>query len=249
MDSPLVVVPSFGRAGRVSTVRVFPEGVIVVPERQRETYAALQELPDGWEIVTVPDEEDGNIARKRNAILRLYAGRDIAMVDDDYDYIGSWDRGIDKHLGPEDVRHLLSEGFRMVRELGTVLWGINVQVDRKFYREYTPLSVTNIVLGPFLGLTAERPADLMFDEDIPLKEDYDFALQVLRRYHRILRLNRYHYMVDHLGGVPGGLTGTRIMPEEVRQNHRLQAKWGSDVVKVQLHRSTNPIIKVPLRGV
>lgn len=244
----IVTVPSYGRAGRVTTVDVFPEGTIIVPEKQRETYEALQRLPDGWSIATIPDEDDGNIARKRNAILGMYPGEDVVMLDDDYDYIGSWNRGEDHRLDHDDIRHLLSEGFRMVRELGTVLWGINVQVDRKFYREYTPISVTNIVLGPFLALTAERPPDLLFDVDLWLKEDYDFALKVLHRYHRILRLNRYHYRVDHQSEL-GGVVTQRNMPEEVRQLQRLQRRWGPKVVRIELHRSVNPIIHPPLKGV
>lgn len=136
----------------------------------------------------------------------------------------------------------------MVRELGSVLWGINVQVDRRFYREYTPISVTTIVLGPFLAITGDRPKDLRFDEDLWLKEDYDFSPKVLHRYHRILRLNRYHYKVDHLAEL-GGVVEHRNMAEEVRQLQSLQRRWGSDVVKIELHRSVNPIIKVPLKGV
>jgi hypothetical protein len=248
VTDPLVVVPSYGRAGRVSTVDVFPSGVVVVPEKQAETYSALQELPEGWEIATIPDSHDGNIARKRNAILDLYPDRDLLMLDDDYDYVGSWAEGEDRHLDHDGIRHLISEGFRMVRELGTVLWGINVQVDRRFYREYTPISVTNIVLGPFLGITSERRPDLRFDVDLWLKEDYDFALRVLHRYHRILRLNRYHYRVDHQSEL-GGVVANRNMVEERRQLFALQKRWGSDVVKIELHRSVNPIIKVPLKGV
>lgn len=244
----IVAVASYGRAGRVSTVDVFPEGVIVVPEKQGASYRALQELPEGWSVETIPDSEDGNIAKKRNAILDLFAGEDVLMLDDDYDYIGSWNGGNDNPLDADGIRHLIAEGFRMVRELGSVLWGINVQVDRRFYREYTPISVTNIVLGPFLGVTSERPADIRFDPDLWLKEDYDYALRVLHRYHRILRLNRYHYRVDHQSEL-GGVVGHRNMAEEVRQLHALQSRWGSDVVKIQLDRSVNPVIKVPLKGV
>lgn len=244
----VAVVPSYGRAGRVTTVNVFPEGVIVVPEKQLDSYAALQELPEGWAIRSIPDAEDGNISRKRNAILRLFEGQDIVMLDDDYDYIGSWEQGEDRHLEADDIRWLLESGPRMARELGTPLWGINVQVDRRFYREYTPLSITNIVLGPFLGITSDLPEDIRFDDDLWLKEDYDFSLRVLHRFHRILRLNRYHYRVDHHSEL-GGVVGSRNMPEEVRQLQALQRRWGSDVVKIQLHRSVNPVIKVPLKGV
>lgn len=246
--TPVVAVASYGRAGRVTTVDVFPEGVIVVPQRQEESYLALQHLPEGWSVQAVPDDQDGNIAKKRNAILDLFQGRDVVMVDDDYDYIGSWEGGIDRHLDAEEIRFLLWQGFQLARDLGTPLWGINVQVDRRFYREYTPISVTNIVLGPFLGLLSDRPDDLRFDPDLWLKEDYDFSLQVLHRFHRILRLNRYHYRVDHQNE-SGGVVGHREMGEEVRQAQRLQRRWGSDVVKLQLHRSVNPVIKVPLKGV
>jgi hypothetical protein len=244
-----VVVPSYGRAGKVSTVDVFPApGVIVVPEKQRESYEALQELPEGWSIRSVRDDQDGNIARKRNAVLDLFPGEDIVMVDDDYDYLGSWEDGEDRRMSHDDIRHLLAEGFRMVREAGTVLWGVNVQVDRRFYREYTPLSLTNIVLGPFLALSGDRPATLRFDQDLWLKEDYDFSLRVLHRYHRILRFNRVHYRVDHQNEA-GGVVTHRNMDEEKRQLIRLQERWGSDVVKIQLDRSVNPVIKVPIKGV
>lgn len=246
--SPTVVVPSYGRAGRVTSVGVFPGGVIVVPSRQAESYRALQELPPGWSVQAIPDESDGNISRKRNAILDLFEGEDIVVVDDDYDYIGRWEEGEDIRLDHGGIRHLISEGFSLARDLGTPLWGINVQVDRRFYREYTPLSITNVVLGPFQGWAADRPHDLRYDEDLWLKEDYDMSLRVLQRFHRILRMNAYHYRVDHQNEL-GGIVGQRDMGEEVRQLHRLQRRWGSEVVRLELHRSVNPIIKVPLKGV
>lgn len=248
-DGPLVVIPSYGRAGKVTTMGVFPgPGVLIVPERQGDEYAALQQMPVGWAIEEIPDDRDGNIARKRNAILDLFPGRDILMVDDDYEYLGSWEGGRDRRMSPEDIRGLMVDGFRMVRELGTCLWGVNVQVDRRFYREYTPFGITSPVLGPFLALTGDRPTDLRFDEDLWLKEDYDFSLRVLHRFHRILRFNRVHYRVDHQNAT-GGVVTHRNMAEEKAQMLRLQQRWGSDVVKLELHRSINPIIKVPLKGV
>ena len=245
---PVVAVASYGRAGRVSTVDVFPEGYIVVPEKQADSYVALQDLPKGWEVRSITDEMDGNLCRKRNAILRMFSGRDVVILDDDYDYIGRWESGIDHHLDADGIRHMLWQGAQLARDLGTPFWGINVQVDRRFYREYTPFSVTNPVLGPFQGFTSERPDDLLYDEDLWLKEDYDLSLKVLHRYHRILRMNAYHYRVDHFN-LSGGQVGKRNMAEEVRQLHALQRRWGSDVVKIQLDRSVNPVLKVPLKGV
>lgn len=245
--TPLVVVPSFGRAGGVTTVDVFPGGVIVVPNRQVDAYRK-QEIPDTWEIVGIPDEQDGNISRKRNAILDLYPGRDLVMVDDDYSFLGRHMGHVEFiHQDADQIGHLLSEGFRMTRELGTVLWGIALNWDPRTFQSMRPFSLTNVVLGPFHAWTAERPKDIRYDEDLWLKEDYDASLQVLRRYHRILRMNMFHYYVDHQNRL-GGIVGQRNMGEEVRQLRRLQAKWGSDIVHLELHRSVNPIVRSPIPG-
>lgn len=244
-----MVVPSFGRAGRTTTQHVFPSGVVVVPESQAEEYRA-ESWPEGWEVATIPDERDGNIAKKRNAILDLYPGRDLVVVDDDYKYLGLWEQGVDRRCGPAEIDLMLTNGFQMSRDVGTPLWGINVQVDRRFYREHAPFAFTSVVLGPFTGIVGELlPEDIRYDEDLWLKEDYDFSLRVLHRFHRTVRLSRYHYMVDHHNEA-GGVVGHRDMEEEIRQNDIMERRWGSAVVKVQIKdRSVNPIIKVPLKGI
>lgn len=248
MTGPLVVVPSHGRAGLTTTQHVFQSGHILVGESQREAYEA-QDWPDGWEVVAIPDEENGNIACARNAILNRYQGQDIVMCDDDYAYLAMWLEGKQVKLNQEQIDLLMLNGFTMARDIGTPLWGINVQVDRRFYREHAPFAFLTIVLGTFMGVVGDLlPEDLRFDEDLWLKEDYDFSLKVLHRFHRTFRLSRYHYMVDH-HSLAGGAVATRNMAEEERQNRKMERRWGSAVVKVQLHRSVNPIIKVPLRGI
>lgn len=247
---PLVVVPSFGRAGRTTTQHVFPSGLIVVPESQVAEYVSKGDFPKSWGVVGIPDDQDGNIAKKRNAILDLYEGRDLVVVDDDYKYLGFWENGIDRRCTPDQIDLMLTNGFQMARDVGTPLWGINVQVDRRFYREHAPFAFTSVVLGPFTGIVGDLlPKHIRYDEDLWLKEDYDFSLRVLHRFHRTVRLSRYHYMVDHHNEA-GGVVGHRDMGEEIRQNERMLKRWGSAVVKVQVKdRSVNPIIKVPLRGI
>lgn len=249
MPDPLVVVPSYGRAGRTTTQRIFPSGVVVVPESQEEAYLEGEDWPEGWEVVTIPDAKDGSISRKRNAILDLYEGRDIVMVDDDYKYVGMWENGEDRRCTPEMLDLMLHNGFQMSRDVGTPLWGINVQVDRRFYREHAPFAFLSIVLGPFQGIVGELlPKDLRNDETLKLKDDYDFSLKVLHRFHHTVRLSRYHYLVDHIT-TPGGIVGMRNMEDEAAENERLQKRWGSRVWKSQMHRSINPIIKVPIKGI
>lgn len=243
MSDWTIAIPSFGRAGRVTSDAIFHDALIVVPESQAEEYAE-QKFRNGCTLVTLPDDRDGNIARKRNWIMDQYPGN-LLIVDDDYDYVGMVENEKQVRLGWESIHDLLLNGFSMARELGTVLWGLNLQVDPKFYRPYSPLAFLAPVLGPWQGFV---DCDLRHDEDLWLKEDYDLSLQVFRKYHRTLRFNKYHYMVDHFNAA-GGIVGTRHMPEEVRQLERLQRKWGSGVVSYDLSRSVNPRIRVPLSGI
>lgn len=248
-NPPVVIVPSYGRAGKTTTQRVFRSGVVVVPESQAEAYRDGEEWPEGWEVVSIPDEKDGRKSRKQNSCIELFPGRDIVMVDDDYKYVGQWQRGVDVKCDFDQLDAMLANGFQMARDVGTPLWGINVQVDRRFYREHAPFAFLSVVLGPFMALVGELlPDDLRYDESLWYKEDYDLSLKVLHRFHHTVRLSRYHYMVDHLNA-EGGVVGMRNMEAEIAENERLERRWGSRVWKSQLHRSINPIIKVPIKGI
>lgn len=245
---PLVVMPSFGRPGKTTTQNVFRSGVCVVPESQAEAYSEF-EWPKGWKVEAIPDERDGRKSRKQNAVLDLYPDRDLVMVDDDYKYVGQWQKGIDVRCDFDQLDGMLANGFQMARDVGTPLWGINVQVDRRFYREHAPFAFLSVCLGPFMAWVGElRPEDLRYDESLWYKEDYDISLKVLRRFKNIVRLSRYHYMVDHHEKA-GGVVGMRNMDAEIAENARLEKRWGSRVWKRQEHRSVNPIIKVPIKGI
>lgn len=192
----------------------------------------------------MPDKFEGNIARKRNWILNTL-GPNVVMVDDDYAYLGMVEKGEQVRLEWPSIEALIDNGFQMAADLGTPLWGVNLQVDPRFYREYAPLSMLSPVLGPFVAVGETK---IRYDEDLWLKEDYDFWLQVIHRHHKTLRLNKYHYKVDHFDEA-GGIVGQRNLPEEVRQLNRLEQKWGSKIVSFDLTRSVNPRVRVPLAGI
>ena len=86
--------------------------------------------------------------------------------------------------------------------------------------------------------------ELRYDENIPLKEDYDFWLQSIRKYRKTLRFQSYHYMVDHINKT-GGVVSYRTKQREEEQNKLLQKKWGSRVVKYDITKSINPRVHIP----
>lgn len=242
MDHQIFII-SYKRAGNVTSDKVFKDAKIVIPDSQYEDYAK-HEYKNGCELLPIPDKYDGNIVKKRNYILDHYKGN-ILIVDDDYDHIGRVTNRKNEKLNVDRVDALLRNGFQMCRDLGTVMWGINVQTDPKFYRETGPFSTLSPVLGPFQAFC---DCPLRYDESVYLKEDYDMSLQVLQKYHKILRFNMYYYLVNHFNK-PGGVVSYRTKQKEIDHLERMVKKWGSKVVNYNLEKDVDPIVKVPLKGI
>ena len=242
-----IYIATYNRAGEVSTDQHFRNARVVMPASQADAYSDGQTFVNGAEIWPCPDEADGNLCRKRNWILDNAPEDDVLLLDDDYTGVGFVEHRKQHRLDLDGVDRLLHTGFDLMHDLRTAMWGLNQQVDPKFYREYAPLSLTLPALGPWQAFSRSALGDLRYDPTLWLKEDYDMSLQVARRFHRVARLNKYHYIVNHLDK-PGGQVSKRTLAEEERQLHRLRAKWGHDVVSWNLGKSVNPRVRIPVPG-
>lgn len=238
-----IYIPSYGRADNVKTAELFPNAVIVCPESQAADYK--KNYPN-MRFMVCPDEIEGNMARKRNWIKDNAQKEWFIMCDDDMDCI-IMNEGMKQHkMECQHMMEVFHNAFVMCEELGTVLWGLNLQSDPKFYREYSPFSTLSVVLGPFSG---HIKSSLRYDCRLPTKEDYDYSLKVLQRYHAILRLNKYAYKVGHIKNQKGGSISIRRMEMEEEQNKLLQKKWGKKIVKYNMAKDIDPVIKCPLSGI
>ena len=100
--------------------------------------------------------------------------------------------------------------------------------------------------------------NIRYDETLPLKEDYDLAIQHLNEYRGILRLNGYHYICEQSTN-KGGCASIRNRQREKEQFDLLQKKWGSEIVREDTSNKGktkkvkkfdyNPIVKVPIKGI
>jgi hypothetical protein len=235
-----IVVPSYKRSSICQTPHYLSRSIILVNKSEEEAYK--KEFNN--EILVMPDEKGGNMARVRNFVLDSFDD-DIVMVDDDVKYFGFWENNRHYDMGEEEVYSFFKDNFRMARELGTVLWGVNLLEDKKAYREYSPFSLKSIVLGPCLGIAKENV--IRFDEELGFKEDYDFSLQVLNKYRKILRFNKYHYLCKHIK-MKGGCPSYRTRDIEREQARKFRNKWGGKIVKIKKN-DINPVIIVPINGI
>lgn len=235
-----IYVPSWSRAGEVTTRKWLSDCILVVAESQAAEYRTRE----GGNILVVPDSIQGH----GKLIVQNYIldhgyddSQEIVMLDDDMEYVAYREKGKAFKLDEDGFLYFLTNGFRMCKELGAYLWGVNVQSDPMFYMEFAPFSLTTPILGPF---TCHIKNDLRYDEKAGLKEDYDFFLQHMKKHRKALRFDKYHYKVKHFEN-DGGCMGQRALWKEQRDGEYLQNKWGKKIVRFDWKKSVNPILNVP----
>ena len=209
-------------------------------------------------FVKVPYGVQGNVARIRNYILNDNLDADVCcIVDDDMAYIGYYEQLELHKLNKDEILPFIEKYTILCDDFGFKMWGVNLNSDPQCYREYTPFSTTSVVLGPFSCYL--KGNECRYDEDLPLKEDYDMSLQNLNKYRGILRVNKYHYSCEQSSN-KGGCAAIRNIEREKEQLNMLIKKWGSRIVKNDLtdrsHSSGkvkridyNPVVSVPIKGV
>lgn len=254
----VICAPSYRRPTAVDTLRYLPSCRIYVSRNEEKAYRAAN---PGATIVGVDPKYQGNLCRIRNYILdqEMGTGRAVLIVDDDLQGLFRWEQLKRHRLDTEsEVLAFLARYTALCVEWECPAWGININSDGQIYREQTPFSLRSYVGGPFM---VHVNHSLRYDERLPLKEDYDFTLQLLNRYRRILRVNKYYYLTLQVAQV-GGCAEYRNVEAETEQLKLLQRKWGKDIVRSDSlnasrnHLTTkrrridiNPVIHPPIRGV
>ena len=243
--------PSWKRPDSCFTHKYLPEVRYVVCTSQADAYRA-----NGLNVWECPDSAQGSVCRVRNWILDNADDGELLIVDDDIHHLGRWNGNKHQKMSTEQAMAFIAEGFELAEQFGGKFWGINLLQDKGAYREYTPFSLKNVVLGPFGGFLN---AECRYDEALPLKEDYDMSLQMLNKHRRVLRINYAHYVCKQHTNL-GGCASYRTISREREQFNLLQAKWGPSIIrrdsgdsKVNRKKAQtydiNPIVRVPIGGI
>tara|TARA_R110002126_G_scaffold56553_3_gene151003 strand:- start:258 stop:686 length:429 start_codon:yes stop_codon:yes gene_type:complete len=114
-----ILIPSYNRAGNVSTYHKIDDSIIVVPESQYKDYVKHY---DKSRLFVIPDKLDGNVARKRNAILDNYPDKEIFMIDDDLINVKEIKTG--RKLNSIEFTRLIESGFDIINGLGLHFFGL-----------------------------------------------------------------------------------------------------------------------------
>lgn len=254
--------PSYKRP-YVETLEYLPYCKVWVAESE---YGRYIEANPGHEqnIISVPDNVQGNLCRIRNYILdnELPDNDAVVIIDDDLRKMGRFEPV--GNFGYKDVEIDKDEFLIMIEkysilcdDFGFKFWGCQCNSDRMAYLQFTPFCTTSYIGGPFQVFLHGN--ELRYDENLPLKEDYDMTIQNCNKYRGCLRVNKIHYSCKQ-SAQEGGCATYRNREREEQQFKLLQKKWGSKIVRVDHSVSVktkkikkwldyNPIIKIPISGV
>lgn len=248
-------IQSYKRAGNVLTLSLLPHANVWVHEFEVKEY---QEAYPEANIIILPDDLQGNVAKVKNYILNLKKDSDVnVMLDDDIFSFGYYEKVERKVL--EDIESFVEKYSIIAEGFGAKLWGIQVNSDKQSYREYSPFSTVSYVSSSFSCFL--KGNECRYDERLPLKEDYDMTIQQCNTYRKIIRVNKFFYEKKS-ETMTGGCAMYRNITKEDEQFSILQKKWGSKIVKKDSMKSSrshgsskkrkidiNPIIHVPIRGI
>jgi len=85
-----------------------------------------------------------------------------------------------------------------------------------------PFARQHFIIGDFFVVDVGSKVD--FDEEMKLKEDYDFACSHIKKHGSVMRCQRMTLTVKHYSNV-GGAVAVRNSPEEQRNIAILHSKW------------------------
>lgn len=236
-----ICVPSKGRAGQMTTQKVFPVDAIYCPANEVGDYAKAY---PGTNIVGVPEEIKG-ITPTRNFMLNDCKDKHIIMVDDDVEYFFVFEKlNVYKVDDWGRIKLLFENMFVMAEEIGTNLWGLQLATDPKFYRQYSPFSLTSICVANLFGMINDGQR---FDERFVVKEDYDYSIMSLFKHRKILKFQKFGVKVQHLTNA-GGCVSYRTREVEERAYQDLKKKWGSRIIQRQGNKNFVRV-QIPLKGI
>ncbi|MBQ2176916.1 MAG: hypothetical protein II453_18305, partial [Alphaproteobacteria bacterium] len=186
--------------------------------------------------------------------------RPLIMIDDDVKRMTMCEGGeyFKKHgraksmieLTPEEAENVFINAANLAYQWGCPLFGFNLNTDGRNYQQYKPFSLTQPILGPCCG---HLKHDLLYDEAMDLKEDYDISIQALNKYRKILRFNKYAVDAEHKDN-KGGCVSYRTLEKEEKACKAIEKKWGTKIIHYNTKNGKytsylNGIVNIPIKGV
>jgi len=186
-----IAIPSYRRpiVKTLALLNEFSRDEIYIFVHDAEDYAKYQINAERAHIIQT--NAPLGIVNQRNFILDYFPeGERILMLDDDIKKIL---RMFYKRLiVVTDLRKLFKMGFELCEAKGYKLWGI-YPIKNIFFMKMKA-SERHFIIGTLTGIINNK---LRYDQNLKVKEDYDFTLQNIIKFGGALRLDYYTIEAEH----------------------------------------------------
>jgi hypothetical protein len=190
----LIAVPSKGRAGLTTTNKILPNATFFIPESEYHQYKGLVK-----NIICIPKEIRG-ITPTRNWILKNTNEKWVVMLDDDAKNVGYnfLDKRNTKKIEVRDEGFWMEEFlkfFDLTEQMDYKIWGTRTESSPRGTYPYKPILTRSYVTASLMGIIND--GEYYFDENFPVKEDYEICLRHIRDKGGILAIRYLHWENDH----------------------------------------------------
>lgn len=231
----VLAIPSKGRAGLMTTHKIFKSAVLYVPESEKMAYSIYPN-----QIQLVPNSITG-ITATRNYILRHNEGKNVFFIDDDLQYFGYIDRYDSEKY---KIRRLRDEGIAIsvIRTLFDVTYQMGAKINGFFTvgnnltnYSWNPFLFNGVCLGSCMGIIND--GTYYFNEEYEVKEDYELTLRNINDGRPIVRTNIIFMQHEHTQMAGGCRDDKRIAKE--KKALKMLIKEYPGMIKHAKHRGTN----------
>ena len=226
------IVPTVGRAKTMTTLDYISKAVALVSTEEAEEYMkAHPNYSKDRFLIAPPGMQGHGKSRALNWMLDTQfddCDAIIHMDDDVHRYMAHIKNGKDRPLDEEEVYEIFENNCLLAKEWGCAMWGLSINSDPLTYDEFVPFRLHAYIDGGTVGYVKQN--ELRYDEELTIKEDVDFFLQNIQKYHKALRIDKYWIDKESFTN-EGGCQLFRSMEEEKRQFTRMQEKWGSKIIR------------------
>ena len=194
----LIAIPSKGRPQILNSSEIFKEidnCIMFVPENEKRDYCNYQPV----KVIGVPNKFSG-ITKTRNWILDYANGDDVVFIDDDVKFagitlnIGYHKKTIRKNDGNFWINEF-NKIFSVCYGINAKIWGLKTESSSKSNYTYFPFRTASYITASCMGILGDT--GLRFDENFPVKEDYEICLRCLKEDGLILSAQYIVWENDH----------------------------------------------------
>lgn len=235
----LIAIPSKGRAGKAKTLGVLPNATLFVPSLEVESY----KVAGAKKVVGVPDNVRG-ITRTRNWILDNTDDPHVVMIDDDVKacgYLKLYEQHAKrKKLNEQEWNDAFQKLFHVTEEMSYRIWGIATDGALRSVYPYKPFLWRSYITASCMGIIND--GSTRFDEDFPVKEDYELNLRCIQEDGGIVAA-RYLYWQNWHWHDDGGCKDYRTVKMEKECMDKLVAKYPG-MVRIAKRRNSEYCIEL-----